>query len=115
MLGGLDDNWRPDRSKIMLRIEREGIVMEGLGSMGALLCKSASQFIATCIENDIAIFISIPGQVGDPATKLQLNPLLASASMRRRGAIMKELVKACEHGIPTAALPPMAPLNQLTR
>ena len=104
MLGGLDDKWRPDRSKVMIRIEQEGLVIEGLGSARPLLSKPVQKFIGTCLDNGLTIFISIPGQAG---AKLELNELLASAQTAgARKSVMLEVIKAIEYG---------AGASQLTR
>jgi len=108
MLAGLGDEWRPDRSRVMIRVEQDGIVLEGLGSMQPILAKAILKFIGTCVGNGVTVFINIPGKPGHTAAKLELNQALASATTGRQcGAVMRELVKAVEYGIPTAPLAPM--------
>jgi hypothetical protein len=115
MLGGLGDEWRPDRLKVMARVERDGIVLEGLGSMKPLLVKSVMDFIGTCVHKGVTIFISIPGKPGHCAAKLELNQLLVSAAtQRQRSTVMRELIRAAAHGIPTPRLAPMTyPLTRV--
>jgi len=97
MLGGLDDTWRPDRSKVMIRVEQEGLVVQGLASMKQILAKKVLEFIGTCVANGITIFVNMPAHKGRMATKLPLNDLLASANTAKtREVIMRELIKAIE-------------------
>lgn len=92
----------------MIRVEQDGIVLEGLGSMQPILAKAILKFIGTCVGNGVTIFISVPGKPGHTAAKLELNQALVPASTaRQRGAVMRELVKAGEIGFPTAPLAPM--------
>ncbi len=115
MLEGLGDEWRPDRSKVMIRVEQDGIILEGLGSMRPILAKAVLKFIGTCIDNGVTIFINIPGEPGHTAAKLELNQALVAATTgRQRGVVMRELIKAGEIGFPTAPLAPMTyPLKRV--
>jgi hypothetical protein len=115
MLEGLGDEWRPDRSRVMIRVEQDGIVLEGLGSMRPILAKAILKFIGTCVDNGVTIFINIPGKPGHTAAKLELNQALVSTTTgRQRGVVMRELVKAGEIGFPTAPLAPMTyPLKRV--
>jgi len=97
MLGGLDDTWRPDRSQVMIRVEQEGLVVQGLASMKQILAKKVLEFIGTCVANGITIFVNMPAHKGRMATKLPLNDLLASANTAKtREVTMRELIKAIE-------------------
>lgn len=108
MLGGLGDAWRPDRSKVMIRVEKAGLVIDGLGSMGPVLARPVLQFIGTCIENGVTIYLGLPGPPGRRTAKLLLNELLAAApNARARGTLMRELAKAIEYGAADASPQPV--------
>ena len=97
MLEGLDDAWRPDRAKVMIRLEEEGLVLLALGSMKAVLGRPILKFIKTCLENGVTIFLSIPAKPGKSATKIPINELMPSASNARGlEAVIKQLIKAIE-------------------
>ena len=99
----------------MIRVEQEGIILEGLGSLQPILAKAVLKFIGTCLDNGVTVFINIPGKPGHTAAKLELNQALVSATTgRQRSAVMRELIKAIEYGIPTAPLAPMTyPLKRV--
>lgn len=112
MLGGLGDAWRPDRSKVMIRVEKAGLVMEGLGSLRAVLAAPVLKFIGTCVEHGVTLHLSLPVHPGRSPAKLPLNEVLAPApDARGRGAIMRELVTAIEAG--AAVAPPSRPIHPI--
>ena len=105
MLGGLADAWRPDRSRIMIRVEEDGLVLDGMGSVRPVLASPVLKFISTCIRNGVTVYLGMPGRPGRRAAKLLLNELLAPAvDARAMGALVRELVRAIDHG--AASVPP---------
>ncbi len=103
MLGGLGDAWRPDRSKLMIRVEKAGLVLEALGGLRAMLAAPVLKFIGTCIEHGVTLHLSLPVQPRRSAGKLPLNELLAPATdARGRAAILRELARAIEAGADSA-------------
>jgi len=77
----LGDKWRPDRSKIMLRLHQDGgIILQALESpIKVLTDQLAIEFIGGCIENTIPVFISVPAKPGFCYALINLNENLAPA------------------------------------
>ena len=101
----LDDAWRPDLSRVLLRASddavppgyasRTGVVFDILGTCDLLLRPRTIEVIARMIDARIATFLSVPGLPGYASGRVLLNPLLDAAVSRRDGeAIAGGLVDA---------------------
>ena len=107
----LDDQWRPDRCGIMIRLEPRGIVLQAIGSMQAYLTSQALQLIGASVDSGKPIFINTPGKPGHTSASMQLNDALAGAvKAHDRGAVIEEIVKAVEFGL-NFSTDPISPMT----
>jgi hypothetical protein len=101
----LDDSWRPDRSRIMLRATDDavpsgyaspvGVVFDLLGPCEILLQPRVIEVVARMIDARIAVFLSVPASPGYASGRVLLNPWLDDAVRRRDGdALGAGLVEA---------------------
>ena len=76
----LGNEWRPDRSKILLRLHQDGgIILQALETpLKVLIEQLALEFIVGCIESSIPIYISVPAKPGFCYSLIKLNENLAS-------------------------------------
>lgn len=95
----LDDEWRPDRSQLLLRATDDdvpqdyaaaiGIVFDLIGPCEVLLWPATLDVIATLIDAGIATFLSVPGLPGWASGRVLLNPSLEAAVRERDGDTMQ--------------------------
>jgi hypothetical protein len=95
----LDDDWRPDRSQLLLRVTDDdvppcyasafGIVFDLLGPCEVLMRMSSLEVIATLIDAGIATFLSVPGLPGWASGRVLLNPSLQDAVREGDGDKMR--------------------------
>ena len=86
----LGDEWRPDRSKILLRLHDGGLILQPLESpLEVLTSRLALTLVGDCIANSVPVFISVPGKKGHCYCLVQLNEGLASATGSRDFSIMQ--------------------------
>lgn len=101
----LDDSWRPDRSKLLIRAtdddvpagfaSRVGVVFDVLGPCTILLQPHVIEVIARLMVHGMAVFLSVPGLPGQATGRVFLNPLLDAALRERDGdALARGLVDA---------------------
>jgi hypothetical protein len=88
VMPNLDDNWRPDRSKIFIRITPEangapGIEANLLAPLTPKMTRELLSFIAQPIREGFAVYIAIPGPPGHGAAKLLLNNRMRAAFQTR--------------------------------
>ena len=100
----LDDSWRPDKCRILLRLGEHGeLVFLPLGwPLEVLTTYQALQVIASLIMANIPVSIAVPGKVGHYSAKLDLNRsmsgVLESGSFLEVQGAMSELVSyAMQH------------------
>lgn len=80
----LGTEWRPDRSRILIRTHGGGLILQALESpLEVLTSEMALMLVGDCIENSIPIFISVPAKVGHCHGLLQINEILAPAIQSR--------------------------------
>jgi hypothetical protein len=115
---GLPQEWRPDKSEILISL-REGPAPDGLhngieflllGSHDRLRWLPMIKFIAALLETPQAVYLSIPGAVGYQSPWVYLNdmPALKDAIARRHYAdtltALEQALKVCID-YPKTALP----------
>lgn len=100
-LDQLGDEWRPDRSKILLRLHQEGgIILQALETpLKVLTDQLALEFIGGFIENSIPVFISVPAKPGFCYALIKLNENLASAVKSRNFEVAQnQMIQAVKYG-----------------
>ena len=112
VLPELDDSWRPDRSGVLVSPHNEdlperhraqgGIEFLVLGGEAAIRRNGFAEFVATCILNDVATFMAVPGPPGHYSARVLLNDRLADAASRRdlpaiRAALLAALAASSKH------------------
>ena len=112
VLSELDDSWRPDRSGVLVSPQNEdlperfrkqgGIEFLVLGGEAAIRRDGFAQFVVTCILNDVATFMAVPGPPGYYSARVLLNDRLADAASRRdvaavRAALLAALAASSAH------------------
>src|SRR5262249_42888068 len=95
LLPQLDDDWRPDRSGVLIVPQnenvpdrfalREGIEFMILGGVDAVRRPGFVETLMSFVRNGIATFIAIPGPVGHFATRVFINEVLNSSAARSDG------------------------------
>lgn len=86
----LGDEWRPDRSKILLRLHDGGLILQPLESpLKVLTSRLALTLVGDCVSNSVPVFISVPGKKGHCYCLVQLNEGFASAIESRDFSIMQ--------------------------
>ena len=85
----LDDSWRPDRSRLLLRATDDdvppgyasltGVVFDVLGPCEILLELRVVEAVARLVDARIATFLSVPGLPGYASGRVLLNPILDAA------------------------------------
>lgn len=93
LLPQLDDDWRPDRSGILVTPQsenippafalREGIEFMVLGGEAAIRRPGFAEFVATLVHRRVPVFLAIPGPVGMIAARVFANDLLQQSVARR--------------------------------
>ncbi|WP_305733081.1 hypothetical protein [Trichlorobacter ammonificans] len=77
----LDDDWRPDKSKIIIRCHPEiipGLILQPLErSIEVLTSHQTLQLIGGCVEQSVPVFISVPTREGFCHALLSLNQAFA--------------------------------------
>jgi uncharacterized cysteine cluster protein YcgN (CxxCxxCC family) len=81
----LDDGWRPDKSGVYITGLGEDVPEDHrtrglklvIGSAQAIARQTFVEFICAMVENDIPIYLSIPGPMGHPGAKVLANADLA--------------------------------------
>ena len=111
----LGDEWRPDRSRILLKFQagvHSGLIFQTLGlPLEVLTTPLALDLIGGCIASDFPTYISIQGNPGYCGVLLQLNTELADAVKSRDFERVKAgVIKAVDHGSRTPTNP-IAPLS----
>lgn len=96
----LDDDWRPDRSGVLLRLEADGgIAFQSLKSIKVFIHPELLRFVGSLVESGIPVFFVMPGKPGHTSVKLQLNEALTPGAKARSYDLMAaEVVKALEFG-----------------
>lgn len=110
-LAFLGDEWRPDRSGILIEAatgdippdfpRRDGIkFLLRKGALNAVLWPPLQSAIASLVNDGVPVFLGIPGPHGYEGRNIFLNYAIASAAAaRNRGAIVEQLVIALEAGV----------------
>ena len=84
----LDDDWRPDRSNIFLRVAptesgAPGVDVNLIGELTDEMTHELLRYIGGLIESQIATYIVIPGPPGHGAAKMLLNNRMRPALQTR--------------------------------
>ena len=101
----LDDSWRPDRSRILLRATDDdvpagyaagpGVVVDVLGTCDILLRHEVVTAIARLVAAGVATFLSVPGLPGYAGGRVLLNPSLEAPVRDGDGdTLQRRLVEA---------------------
>jgi hypothetical protein len=99
LLPQLDDDWRPDRSGVLITpqneniperfVLREGIEFMILAGEDAVRRPGFVETVLTFVRREVATFIAVPGPVGYFATRILVNDMLRGNAVRsdRDGAL----------------------------
>lgn len=95
VLPNLGDDWRPDRSEILIVpeyddipssfVERPGLKFILSGSHAAALQPRFVKYLAALVDAEIPVFLALPGPPGHFFVKAFLNHKLKDAALRRDG------------------------------
>lgn len=107
MMPNLDDDWRPDKSGIIVEFKpndipehyelREGIKFFIIGSHQSIFRRGFAEMIGACVEARVPTFISIPGPFGHFPAKAFLNDAINSAVVERdRDKVLSVIIGALE-------------------
>lgn len=107
LLPQLDDEWRPDKSGVLITPQsddiptefelREGIEFLITGGEAAVRRTAFLDFLTLCVRRRVATFVSIPGPEGFFAAKVLVNKHLAEAAARNdRSTILALLLRMVE-------------------
>jgi hypothetical protein len=99
----LDDDWRPDRSKIIIRIHtgaKGGLVLQPMGKASELLLsEKVLSLVGSFVEQSVPIYISLPTKPRRCHALLQLNSEFQQAvASRIMPALQFQMLKAIEYG-----------------
>lgn len=111
-IGVLDDDWRPDRSEILIRMHPDGgVIFQPLRDAAEVLIqRSAIELIGTFIANSVPTYLSISKEQGYSHALLHVNAAFEQAAKSRNGdAMVAEMQKAIAHAaaVDTDAVEPL--------
>ncbi len=94
----LGDEWRPDRSGILLRSDENGIIFQPIREPKDVLTRErALELIGGGIEQGISMSMSIPTKKGFRSYSMPLNrPLALAVKSRRLPAIRAKMIELIE-------------------
>ncbi len=94
----LGDEWRPDRSGVMLRSDENGIIFQPIGeSKEVLTTQRAIELIGGGVAQGIPMSLSIPTKKGFRSYGMPLNePLEAVVNSRHFPSIKAKLIELIE-------------------
>lgn len=112
----LGDEWRPDLSKVLIRLQRGaayGLVLQPLADpFDVLMSEPVMGLVAGCISGKVEISISVPTRPGFNSALLGLNGPLAQAvatgSLQGLRSKMNEVIRHAQR-LETAPLDPAPP------
>lgn len=112
LIGVLGEDWRPDRSEILLRMHPGGgVIFQPLRDAEEVLVqRNAIEVIGTFISNSVPTFISIPKEQGYCHLLLHVNSAFEQAAKSRNGdAMVAEMQKVIAHAatVDTDAIQPL--------
>jgi len=115
LMSQLDDNWRPDRSNIIIRLDSgrgDGMVLQPIGKASELLTTEKTlSFVAMCVEAGVPIYISVRTKPGRCNALVHLNEIFANAVASRVFETAKlEMLKTLERAY-QAETDPIAPID----
>ncbi|MBL4881899.1 MAG: hypothetical protein JKX82_11370 [Oleispira sp.] len=95
----LDDDWRPDRSGVLLRSDENGIIFQPIRDPKEVLTSArAIELIGGGVAQGIPMSMSIPTKNGCRSYGMSLNePLEAAVQSRNLGTIQSKMVELIEH------------------
>jgi hypothetical protein len=110
----LGNEWRPDRTGIMLRVHDGpygGLILQALKApLEVLTSKLAMSLVGSCVANSIPVYISVPGKPGHCYALVELNARLEPAVMSRDLKRAKAAVLDAVRYASELATDPVAPL-----
>jgi hypothetical protein len=115
----LDDSWRPDRSKIIVRLydgDGGGLVFQPLGKASELLTtEKVLSVVGGCVASGIPVYISVRTKPDRCHALLLLSGDFANAvASRVLVAAQYEMLKALEHAYQIET-DPILPLDETNR
>jgi hypothetical protein len=115
-LAQLGEEWRPDRSKIMLRShsgQGGGLILQPLElPLEVLTSRLALGLVASCVSNSIPVYISIPTRAGYNHALLGLNQRLAEPVRARKLDVARNVMVAAIKHASALTTEPIAPLQK---
>jgi hypothetical protein len=111
LLAQLDDDWRPDRSGVLVTPQnddvppdfelRDGIEFLIVGGEDAVRRRGFAEFVALCVRRRVATFVSVAAPEGFFPPKALVNARLLEASQKNDAAavtsLLLDLVRQAEH------------------
>lgn len=81
LIGGLDDAWRPDRSRLLMRLDDTGLIIESLDrDASALAGESVAEFALALVERSMKVAISVQTRPGFCNARVPVYKALRSAA-----------------------------------
>lgn len=112
----LDNSWRPDRSKIIVRLysgRTGGLILQPLGKASELLTsEKVLSIVRGCVDGGVPIYISIRTKPDSCHALLHLNYAFKDAvASNNLQAVELEMLKAIEHAYQVET-EPIAPIGE---
>ena len=99
-LPDLDDDWRPDRSGILISpytaAEREGIEFLVLGGEPAIRRPAFLAVLGALLRDGTPVFLAVPGPKGHYPARVQLNDTLSRTDPARHGDALASALRAAK-------------------
>ncbi len=111
----LDESWRPDRSKIIVRlggVANGGLILQPLEKASELLTsEKVLEIVGGCVAGGVPIYISVQTKPDRCHALLHLNdPFKDAVASRNLQAVQIAMVKALEYAYQVAT-DPIVPIN----
>jgi hypothetical protein len=99
VLGTLDQDWRPDKSGVLVSPLDDGIELLVLGGENAIRRPGFAEFVAACIRSGTPTFMAVPGPVGYYSARVALNDRLKGRDPAGiRDTLVGALAASAAHG-----------------
>jgi hypothetical protein len=113
-LAQLGDEWRPDRSKVLIRLREEpipGVILQPLEAPeGSLTAIAVLEIIGGFVDSSVPLCISLPTREGYTYAQLELNDLLAEGvaarDLRKTRLLLLEAIRKGQQ-VPTDPVEPI--------
>ncbi|MEJ1970376.1 MAG: hypothetical protein WDN03_17375 [Rhizomicrobium sp.] len=95
-LDELDEDWRPDRSGVLISPQGDGIEFLVLGGEAAIRWPAFTALLAKLLASGTPVFVAVPGPVGRYPARVSLNEKLHGAPPAALGGALASLLRAAK-------------------